>query len=311
MGRRRWRWMGLALALLGLLLLGAEGAYLAAVEYSRGRVGDVVVTTPLGLPQTQDLAVPQAVSTSEAPAPSAPQEAAALGPLQLRIPERPTSTTSPKPSEAQDGTTSATTEPPPAPATRGGYTSLVDGASYSDVWDESAGEFPVDHTAIAREFRPVDWAALPEEAAPPTRLRIPALGLDARVQGLRILDLGDAKAYETPVRVVGHIPESAAPGARGNVWLFGHLESPVRNEGSIFRNLPKVYDLLQQGQAVYVIADSADGSFLYQVREFRRIPEEELALQRSEEPLLTMVTCWPRLRYDERILVTAELVGVR
>jgi LPXTG-site transpeptidase (sortase) family protein len=179
------------------------------------------------------------------------------------------------------------------------------------VWDEAVGEFPVDYTAIAKEFRSVDWSTLPEQAAPPTRLRIPALGLDARVQGLGIVDLGDARAYETPDKVVGHIPESAPPGVRGNVWLFGHLESPVRGEGSIFRDLPKVYDLIQQGQAVYVIADSADGSFLYQVREFRTIPREQLSLQRSDEPLLTMVTCWPRLKYDERILVTAELVGVR
>ena len=308
MGRRRWRWMGLALALLGLLLLGAEGAYLAAVEYSRGQVGDVVVTTPLGLPTPQDLAFPQAVSTSVAPESGTPQETTALGPLQLRIPQRVASTPSTTP-DTQDTAASITT-----PATRGGYTSLADltdTTSYSDVWDEAVGEFPVDYTAIAKEFRSVDWSTLPEQAAPPTRLRIPALGLDARVQGLGIVDLGDARAYETPVRVVGHIPESAPPGVRGNVWLFGHLESPVRGEGSIFRDLPKVYDLIQQGQAVYVIADSADGSFLYQVREFRTIPREQLSLQRSDEPLLTMVTCWPRLKYDERILVTAELVGVR
>ena len=306
MGRRRWRWLGLALALLGLLLLGAEGAYLAAVEYSRGQVGDVVVTTPLGLPQPQDSAVPQAAGPTVAPEPNTPQETAALGPLRLRIPQRAAST-APTPPSTQDASAAAST----AAATRGGYTSLADATSYSDAWDEAVGEFPVDYTAIAREFRPVDWSTLPEQAAPPTRLRIPALGLDAQVEGLRILDLGDARAYETPVRVVGHIPESAAPGALGNVWLFGHLESPVRGEGSIFRNLPKVYDLLQQGQAVYVVVDSADGSFLYQVREFRTVPEGEMSLQRSEEPLLTMVTCWPRLRYDERILVTAELVGVR
>ena len=309
MGRRRWRWMGLALALLGLLLLGAEGAYLAAVEYSRGQVGDIVVTTPLGLPQ--DLAVPQAVSVSVAPESSASQETTPLGPLQLRVPQRVVASTAPAPPSTQDATASTTADPSAALATRGGYVSIGDPAFHSVVWDEAAGEFPVDYTAFAREFRPVDWGALPEQAAPPTRLRIPALGLDAQVEGLRILDLGDARAYETPVRVVGHIPESAAPGARGNVWLFGHLESPVRGEGSIFRNLPKVYDLLQQGQAVYVIADSADGSFLYQVREFRRVPREEMSLQRTEEPLLTMVTCWPPLKYDERILVTAELVGVQ
>ena len=219
MGRRRWRWMGLALALLGLLLLGVEGAYLATVEYSRGQVGDVVVTQPLGLPQ--DLAVPQAVSASVAPESSTPQEVTALGPLQLRVPQGLISTTAPEQSGAQDATASTT-----APATRAGYSTLADATSYPDVWDEAVGEFPIDHTAIAKEFRGVDWDALPEQAAPPTRLRIPALGLDAQVQGLRILDLGDARAYETPVRVVGHIPESAPPGIRGNVWLFGAPGEP-------------------------------------------------------------------------------------
>ena len=311
MGRRRWRWMGLALALLGLLLLGAEGAYLAAVEYSRGQVGDVVVTEPLRLPEPQDLAVPQAVDATTSQAPSTPQETTALGPLQLRIPQRPTSTTDPQASNAQDATASTAADPSTTPADRGGYASLADATTHGQAWDESVWELPVDHTAIAEKFRPVDWAALPEQAAAPIRLRIPALGLDARVQGLRILDLGDSRAYETPDKVVGHIPESAPPGTRGNVWLFGHLESPARGEGSVFRNLPKLYDLLQKGQPIYAIASSADGSFLYQVREFRRIPEEELSLQPSEEPLLTMVTCWPRLKYDERIVVTAELVGVR
>lgn len=311
MGRRRWRWMGLALALLGLLLLGAEGAYLVAVEYSRGQVGDVVVTTPLGLPQSQDTAASQAVNAAVAPESNASQETAAVGPVEPRAPQRTAASTAPATPSTQDATASATAGTSTATATRGGYASLADGKSYSDVWDEAAGEFPVGLTAIAGAFSGVDWGSLPEQAAPPTRLRIPALGLDARVEGLRILDLGDARAYETPVRVVGHIPESAAPGALGNVWLFGHLESPIRGEGSIFRDLPKVHDLLQDGQAVYVIMDSADGSFLYQVREFRKVPVEEMSLQRTEEPLLTMVTCWPRFSYDERILVTAELVGVR
>ena len=311
MGRRRWRWMGLALALLGLLLLGAEGAYLVAVEYSRGQVGDVVVTTPLGLPQSQAPAVSQPTGAAVAPESNTSQETAAVGPVQLRVPQRTVASTTPTAPSTQDATASTTPDASTAPATRGGYTSLAGTSSYSDVWDEAAGEFPVDLTAIAGAFSGVEWGSLPKQAAPPTRLRIPALGLDARVEGLRILDLGDSRAYETPVRVVGHIPESAAPGALGNVWLFGHLESPIRGEGSIFRDLPKVHDLLQDGQAVYVIMDSADGSFLYQVREFRKVPVEEMALQRTDEPLLTMVTCWPRFKYDERILVTAELVGVR
>jgi sortase (surface protein transpeptidase) len=137
------------------------------------------------------------------------------------------------------------------------------------------------------------------------------LGLDVEVKGLRIRDLGDAREYETPVLVVGHIPESANPGGRGNVWLFGHLESPIRGEGSVFQDLPQVYDLLRRGQQVYAIVDSAEGSFLYQVRSFRKVPQDELYLWDADGPVVSLVTCWPRYKYDERIVVTAELVGVR
>jgi LPXTG-site transpeptidase (sortase) family protein len=160
-------------------------------------------------------------------------------------------------------------------------------------------------------FRPVTpQDLLAYGAAPPTRVRIPAIELDADIAGLRILDLGDARAYETPKNVVGHIPESANPGASGNVWLFGHLESPIRGEGSVFRNLPELYGVLQEVYDVYVIIDSAEGTFLYQVSDFRKIHRSQLSLYESEQPVVTLVTCWPRFKYDERILVTASLVGI-
>ena len=160
-------------------------------------------------------------------------------------------------------------------------------------------------------FRPVTpQDLLSFGAAPPTRVRIPAIELDADIAGLEILDLGDARAYETPKNVVGHIPESANPGASGNVWLFGHLESPIRGEGSVFSNLPELHGVLQQAYEVYVIVDSAEGSFLYLVGDFRKIHRSQLYLWDSEQPVVTLVTCWPRFKYDERILVTAALVGI-
>ena len=173
-------------------------------------------------------------------------------------------------------------------------------------WSETPGE------DLLAQFLPVSDAALPAAGlAPPTRVRIPAINLDTTITPLPILDLTDARQYQTPAQVVGHIPESAHPGEIGNTWLFGHLESPIRGEGSVFRDLPEVHDLLSEGRRVYVIVDSADGSFLYQVRESSVIPKEELHLWDSSGRTVTLVTCWPRFVYDKRIVVTTELVGVK
>lgn len=172
----------------------------------------------------------------------------------------------------------------------------------------------------AHEFTPdfadIEFIAFNESfsliSAPsvPIRLRMPAIGLDSDVIGLGIVDLKNQRQYETPKNIVGHIPESSSAGGLGNVWLFGHLESPIRGEGSVFRQLPDVHDLLREGRDVFIILDSEQGNFLYQVREFRKIPQEDLFLWDLPGRWVTLVTCWPKFKYDERILVTAELVGV-
>lgn len=161
------------------------------------------------------------------------------------------------------------------------------------------------------EFTALDEAfSLGEVSSPPIRVRIPTIALDSDVTGLRILDLENESQYETPKNIVGHIPESSGAGGVGNIWLFGHLESPIRGEGSVFRRLPDIHDILREGRNVFIILDSEDGSFLYQVKEFRKIPEEDLFLWGLPGRWVTLVTCWPRFKYDERVLVVAELVGI-
>lgn len=145
--------------------------------------------------------------------------------------------------------------------------------------------------------------------AAPTRLRIPLLGVDSSVSGLSILDLGSHREYETPDSVVGHIPESANPGELGNVWMFGHLESPIRNEGSVFKDLPRVPELLRQGYKIYTIVDSPEGSFLYQITSTNVLHKDNLELTGSDTPSLTLVTCVPRFLYDHRLLVMGDLIG--
>ena len=287
----RHRWVGKLLLMLGLGLLILELGYVAFVEYQRNTIGDIAVSEPI----ISDVGFAQ---TTTAPAqPQKPNEPNIL----VALPT-PSPVNSPKslaiPSE--DKTVSITRK----------IERVSTESSYKKDWDETAEEGMPNNRALLSSFRAIDNTPPDHNHSPPTRIRIPAINLDARIQGLKILDLGNEKAYETPKNVVGHIPESASAGSAGNVWLFGHLESLILGEGSVFRDLPKIYDLLEDEQVVYTILDSDSGRYLYQVHKFERIPRDDLSLWESDQAIVTMVTCWPRLKYDERILVTAKLVGL-
>lgn len=172
-------------------------------------------------------------------------------------------------------------------------------------------------------FAPIDLSTVPSTGLPlPSRILIPAIGVDAETKELAILDLGDSRAYETPDNVVGHIPGTASPGERGNGWYFGHLESPLKGEGNVFGRLPEIPDLLCPNKArnsaclggvpVYVILQGGDRQYLYRITRTDVVKPDDLRIASGDDaPVITLVTCVPRFYYDHRLLVTAELVGVK
>ena len=170
-----------------------------------------------------------------------------------------------------------------------------------------------------------EWAGLNAEVAkysPPspfdlngarlaaTRIRIPAIHLDSDVSELQVVLSDDQRVWATPKWVVGHIPTTALPGEQGQGWYFGHLESLIRGEGSIFRRLPEIPELLAEGEPIYVFLETADRKYLYQVYETDWVHQDDLRVVDSGKQDITLVTCFPRLIYDHRVLVTAALVGV-
>src|SRR5581483_4147162 len=79
----------------------------------------------------------------------------------------------------------------------------------------------------------------------PVRLRIESIGLnDAPVVevGTRV-DKGQL-VWETADHAVGHLLGTGLPGAVGNMVLAGHISSPLKGEGSIFKNLPGIANKL-------------------------------------------------------------------
>ena len=143
-----------------------------------------------------------------------------------------------------------------------------------------------------------------------TRIIVEGIGLRAEVKELEVIEEGDSRAWETPKHVVGHIPTTSKPGASGQGWYFGHLESPISGEGNIFHRLPELASRFKEGEHFNIKLDAGTKRFVYQVYRTNVIHASEFAVSDSGLNDITLVACWPQYEYSERVLVTAALVDV-
>jgi sortase A len=124
----------------------------------------------------------------------------------------------------------------------------------------------------------------------PTRLQIPAINVDAQiVQG---------DSWEQLKKGVGQHLGTANPGERGNLVLSAHNDI----FGEIFRHL----DQLKAGDEIIVSAGSQ--RYRYVVHQRRVIaPTQVDVLQPTHDPTVTLISCYPYLVDNQRIVVSAEL----
>lgn len=180
------------------------------------------------------------------------------------------------------------------------------------LYSGDAGEIPAGpEIDLPKGFALIDFSEdnplMP--VAPATRMIISSLDIDSNVVELSIMDLGDRRAYETPKNTIGHIPETADAGEQGAGWYFGHTESPILDEGKVFFNLQRVADELRIGNDVDIITDNGAEQFLYRVTATRVIHEDDLTLESGGVPSIHLVSCVPRLIYDHRLIVDANLIA--
>ena len=124
----------------------------------------------------------------------------------------------------------------------------------------------------------------------PSRIVIKSISVDAPVVQ------GDD--WEQLKKGVGHHLRSANPGERGNLVLSAHNDV----FGEIFRNLEKVE--LKDEILVY----SGSRVFRYVATQKRVIePTEVSVMYPTSDPTLTLITCYPYLVDNKRIVVIAEL----
>jgi sortase A len=125
-----------------------------------------------------------------------------------------------------------------------------------------------------------------------TRILIPAIEVDAPiVQG---------DGWEKLKRGVGHHIGSANPGENSNMVLSAHNDI----YGEIFRYL----DRLDMGDQV--IVHTEDRSYTYIVSETLIVnPDHIEVLGPTNHPIVTLISCYPYLINNKRIVVTAHLLN--
>lgn len=124
------------------------------------------------------------------------------------------------------------------------------------------------------------------------RLTIPRLELSAMVR--------EGTDDTTLSLALGHVPNTALPGERGNMAVAGHRDTLFRSLRGI-----KKHDLIR--------IETVSGSYLYRVGATEIVdPTEVAVLKPSEDSELTLVTCYP-FNYigpaPQRFIVKAEEVS--
>lgn len=334
--RRPAALLGVALIVVGALMLVAGGGYYAYSANARSQLDHLNFTVAdaapapsaraddaslqpnnaalQSLPPSQPQIAAQALDRSAA---QAADSTAATTASQAPIPAAADPAAPPADSTAQQSAARAPLPPSSYaalyPATQihpkfWGNPLWADSAPYLYAAANPAPGLPPGFRALSA----TEDALAPGEGTFTTRMTIPAIGVDSDITELAILNIGSANAaYETPAHLVGHIPQSPNPGELGNAWYFGHLESPIRGEGSVFKRLPEIPALLRDGDDVFIQLATQDGNtYLYKVSETEVMHQDDLRMYNADAARITLVACVPRLVYDHRILVTAELVGV-
>ncbi|MEJ5202709.1 MAG: class D sortase, partial [Anaerolineales bacterium] len=127
----------------------------------------------------------------------------------------------------------------------------------------------------------------PEQAV---RIQIPAINVDAPVVQ------GDG--WEQLKKGVGQHIGTPNPGQTGNIVLSAHNDV----FGEIFRDL----DRLKKGDQVVLF--TSQRTYTYIVQRVQIVePTYVEVMSPSQEPIVTLISCYPYMKNDKRIVVSAVL----
>lgn len=167
-----------------------------------------------------------------------------------------------------------------------------------------AGQF-----VSARPTRHLPIPLVPVRLAPPVRLLIPSLNVNARVE---LLGLDRSGAMDTPHNIwnVGWYRRGPSPGAPGDAVIDGHVGLP--GSPLVFAHLAT---LKIGADVVVVLADGTRSRF--RVSGLRSLPANSRPkdlFSRAGGPRLSLITCTGKYdggsqTYADRLIVDARYIG--
>jgi sortase (surface protein transpeptidase) len=147
---------------------------------------------------------------------------------------------------------------------------------------------------------------IPELNMLPIAMKIPTIGVNSPVANLAVINDKGVDKYETPKNLVGRISLSDSDSGS---WYFGHLESPLKNEGNVFHNLPLIAEYINDGDPIFIHLIHDNTELIYQAVQSTVLHESQLKLFDPGIDNIILITCANRPYYDQRQIVTAKLIG--
>lgn len=169
---------------------------------------------------------------------------------------------------------------------------------------DSDGDKFTDRQELTNGFDP----DAPGDAKPTVLVRIDKINIEAPM-------VWSTKADENSMlkdleNGLNHYPKSAAPGQIGNMVISGHSSNYLWAKGNynhIFENLNN----LEAGDGITITTIQKNGrviTYHYIVTEkFITAPDDEAIFAESDQPTITLSTCWPLGTNFKRVIVKGEL----
>ncbi len=145
------------------------------------------------------------------------------------------------------------------------------------------------------------------QTAKPTKIIIPAIGMDLPVQNPTTRDLAalDTLLQKGPARYV----DSAKLGMKGNVIIFAHSSNLPVVKNQMYKAFNRVPEL-SAGDSITIVGD--DGKkYLYSVTSVRKANASDATIDLSPRigTKLTLVTCDTLTSKDARFILEADFIG--
>ena len=253
------------------------------------------------------VAIVQAAESLPQPAPDQPSAQAEIVPPPAVLPETP----------LQEDTQAAQATPALAPPPADPAPTIEPTAVPADPAPTVEPTSPPDDPAPTIEPTPASQSApAPTQTTTgfvpdvPTRLTIPAIGLDAPVEtvgwSVKIQNGQEVSMWDVPNRFAsGWLKTSARAGERGNTVLDGHHNIA----GEVFRDLVQ----LKAGDTIQLWVGSQSREYIVSLLKILPEKGQPIAvrlenakwIQPTKDERVTLVTCWPYTNNTHRLIVVA------